>query len=235
MSDIAELYMSGIVLSSLISPLLSTENGKGRVRALYGRYELREGDTDTAECTERVEAVVTAVLPLDEAPPNDFSFMGLASTRKCSPHKLSFNETKLLTGGMHEIALTKGRSNDAFPLLLLLVTTAPDSISSISTKKVEYSAFQSKRDLPTSYSSLTARKAIPLRIDNLVDSLSGFIRLSSFWRHSPTIEGTQSCGEIKRPSAESFQSLLTEVEKASKRKQELLQRVFELERLSNRV
>ncbi|CBH09006.1 hypothetical protein, conserved [Trypanosoma brucei gambiense DAL972] len=230
MKHVSEMFIPGMTLSHLVSPLLSMPTATNRFYALYGHYSVREGDSDATESSLIVEAVVRVVLPLHAAPPEETKFIGFASVKKSSPHKLSYEETRLLRGDTEPAESFLQKSDRSYPMLLLLVTTPLEVPVAKSTKKVEYSVFECKTG-----SADFSEKVIPLKVDNMVDSFSAFVRLSNLGSHalvrkqsSPPTQSSPSANEL------SFQSSISQLEVASAKRQTLLKRLTEVERLLER-
>nr|CCD15112.1 unnamed protein product [Trypanosoma congolense IL3000] len=231
MSNISEVHISGVALSHLLSPLTALPSASRKTYALYGHYGIRECDSDTTEKSPLVEAVVRVVAPADAVQPENTQFIGFASLRKSSPHKLSYQDMKLLRDTGPARMAVQGILQP-YPAFLLLATVPLETHSTKSTRKVEYSVFGSSSNTSKAAPTYTADKAIPLKVDNMVDSFSPFVRLGDLGIHG-YISKDDQVEEQKSPSVSElkFLSSLCRLEEATEEKDNLLKRIHELEKI----
>ncbi|EKG00631.1 hypothetical protein TCSYLVIO_008418 [Trypanosoma cruzi] len=232
MQQKCEVHISGVTFSYLVSSVLSLCGATKRNYNLFGHYEVREGDTDNTENLSVLEAVVTTVLPLGVLPPEGATFLGYASVRRFGPHKLSFEDTRFLLGKKNLFDTQSEKFSSSYPLLLLLVTSHPDASSSTGTNTLEYSVIQSVYPFDSAKYSFTNKNVVPLKVDNMVDSLSGFISISSLGCHNPS-DKLRLPFFVNRPRVAevTFEHSVSEMEDASRKIQVLFQRLTDLKRV----
>ncbi|ORC88898.1 uncharacterized protein TM35_000141090 [Trypanosoma theileri] len=223
-----EVHISGVTFSYLVSSLLGSNPTVKHQYSLFGNCDIREDDSDEAESTKIIEVVLTTVLPAGVPAPKGPAFLGYASARRCGPHKLSYDDTKFLLEGTSQLDITHEDGPFRCPCFLLLLTISSGISSVNGTIKVEYSIFQG---VGSEYSNLTNKNAIPLVIDNMVDSLSGFVRLASLGSHGSRPKSNSfSLRNSPQTVGETFRCSLAELERASNKEYELLQRIMNLEK-----
>ncbi|KAH9601243.1 hypothetical protein LSM04_000706 [Trypanosoma melophagium] len=223
-----ELHISGVTFSYLVSSLLGSPPTTKQYYSLFGNYDVREDDSDEAENTRIIEVFLTTVLPKGESAPEGTVFLGHASACGTSPHKLSYKDTELLKGN-YQPNNVHGSECFPCPFFFLLLTSSSDISSVGGTIKVEYSVFQG---VVSEYSNTSNYNVIPLMIDNMVDPLSGFLRLGSLGSHNPRPQSNSSSPQGSSQSVErTFKDSLAELKAASTREYELLQHIMRLENL----
>ncbi|RNF07118.1 uncharacterized protein Tco025E_07437 [Trypanosoma conorhini] len=226
-----EVHISGATFSHIVSSVLSLRAATKRNYALFGHYELGESDTDTTENSTLLQIAVTTIVPLEVPPPPGAVFLGYVSARKCAPHKLSFEDTRLLLGENNEVDSRRESGVSAYPLLLLLVTASPDSSPTNGTSKLDYSVFRSMCPADSGKSLLTNKNVIPLKVDNMIDSLSGFLSISCLGCHNPS-DGLRfpSCRNCSVVAEAAFEQSVSTLKDASSKLQLLLQRLTDMEK-----
>ncbi|EKF28936.1 hypothetical protein MOQ_007297 [Trypanosoma cruzi marinkellei] len=232
MQQRCEVHISGVTFSYLVSSVLTLCGAAKRNYSLFGHYEVRESDTDNTENLSVLEAVVNTVLPLGVLPPEGATFLGYVSARRFGPHKLSFEDTKFLLGKKDLFDTQSEKVSSSYPVLLLLVTAHPDASPSNGTSKLEYSVIQSVLPFDSSKCSITNKNVVPLKVNNMVDSLSGFISIGSLGCHNPSDKlHLPFFVNPSRVVEVTFEHSVSEIEDASRKLQVLFQRLTDLKRV----
>lgn len=213
MSSLSVTYISGTTLAHFLSAAYACESGRKCVYQLYGLYHNIREVSDGEELRETRGVVLVGAAPLGPctAPP-EVQCVGRLTICRAPSHKLSNADTRYLQKNVDSRAA-------AAPQVLMHVTCEAKGGEIL---RALYSVYEV---------GITPVAPLPLRVDNLVDSLAGFTRVSSLFARNALSPSAQSV-ETKRAAAQAEHAVQPGTEAVldalSREKAELVQRTLAL-------
>lgn len=215
MASADQAFISGTTLAQLIGAAYACSSGCKHVYQLYGLRQIARELTDKPESAEKKEVVVVTAGPVDaEAAPSGLSNIGYLIFCQAPVHKLSYADTQRLR-------TTSSPNSKASTILLHFTKVVGDDAIT----RVFYTLYE------CSGSNASTFRPLKLNVDNLVDSLQGFTKISSvFSRNTPSLVNTgtspnSAAGdekkEVEAPS-------ISDVESLTQEKASLIKRIVEL-------
>lgn len=222
-ADVREIHITGVTLSYLVSSAYSCREDERHYYDLYGHYDVREEATDTSDTAVVVDAIIVAAMPRGVAPRKEaegLHHVGYLSVSQSLVHKLSWQDVGLLQ-----------QRDEAAPYhkVMVCMTKECGAKKDVGTERVEFTAVQ-----PGASGAQAPPRVIPLRIDNVVDSLQAFTTIAdTFCRNPPIAKHMESLTRLSKVRDElvdeSYKESKAELEARSAEKSRLLRRIVELE------
>lgn len=219
---VSSVHISGSALSYLLAAAYATAPATKYFFTLYGHCDRRTEVTDTSASSEVFDIIVVGAVPLNAKFCGNADPVGLLSISKSPYHKLSFQDTAFLQGSSG-INAEKQRGETG-PKIFVLMTEDVNSGRTSGTLKVEFTAYQ------VSSGSGTPYRVVPMKTDNVVDSLQGFTAIADTCCRNPSIlhattsdssKGVDGKGNALEPAVQC-------IENASKERANLIKRIESL-------
>lgn len=213
------IHISGATLSHIAAATYVAEPGVKYMFDVYGHHDTRTEVTDTSEQMDLFDVVVVGAVPRNSKFRGTADHVGYLSISKSPFHKLSFEETALLTRQGDYAANTSARDD---PKIFINVTSDPNNGNRIGTRKIEYTAYQLAHPPHTQY------RVVPLKTDNVVDSLQGFTKIGDLCCRNPSVihQAKRDSGTDDNKSV--LDMAVARIESSSREKAELIERIEKL-------
>ncbi|KPA75186.1 hypothetical protein ABB37_08505 [Leptomonas pyrrhocoris] len=168
MSAADRVFISGTPLAQFVSAAYACSPGFKHIHYLYGLRQSAHELTDRQENAEKSEVVILGATAVDSMEtPSGLMKLGFLTICEAPAHKLSYEDTQR--------AIQASSINPRGPNILFHFTkiTSNDGIV-----RVLYTLYECRQ------SSVEPLRPLKLSIDNLVDSLQGFTKISNVFMHN---------------------------------------------------
>ncbi|CAD2215124.1 hypothetical protein AGDE_09839 [Angomonas deanei] len=212
-----EAYISGMTMSQFISAAYACVPARKYVFDLFGYYDKKTVVTDISEETEKLEVIITGALPQSPNPQpiENSKHIGYLSISKSPVHKLSYRDSQLL----HK------KNTESTRVILLFITVEPHTSKTVGTSKVDFTVFQ------TGPTDTAAPRALPLKIDNIVNPLVGFTKIADLYRRNETILFEKKKSTTPSETFPSFDRALNVVTAKVSEKYQLIDQILALQQI----
>ncbi|KPI83005.1 hypothetical protein ABL78_7978 [Leptomonas seymouri] len=214
MNTTGQAFISGTTLAQFVSATYACSMGCKYVYGLYGLRQVARELTDRPEVSEKNDTIIVGAAPIDtkDAPPGLMK-LGFLTMCDAPVHRLSYADTQRV---MKAHTADPHGSNILFHFTKI---TGSDGII-----RVFYSIFKCQDG------DLEPLQPLKLSIDNLVDSLQGFTKISNVFSRS-TFVGSAEDGLTAMPECSSGElgaDTIQDIEILAREKAVLVKRIVEL-------